>query len=120
LRSIARLQLALRFARAVWYKHPTMRYVFLLGSPLRSGVVAHLIAEGLPPAAVVTPAGKALQPMRDSLAAACTIPVEACRKADIAARLRDLAPEVVVCLGWPYLFDAAMVDGPWLLLNTHP
>lgn len=97
-----------------------MRFALLLGSPLRSGVVKHLVAEGLAPSVILTPWSSSLEPMRAALSKVFDGPIRPVKKADVAATLRELIPDAILCVGWPFLFDAEVVGGPWLLLNTHP
>lgn len=92
-----------------------MNLVVLLGSAPRSGAVEAIRSAGMTIHAVGVPAGSKHAAVAEALPAA-----RALAKADVPEFLRQAAADVVLSLAWPYLFGPEIVNGPWLLLNSHP
>ena len=92
-----------------------MNLVVLLGSAPRSGAVEAIHSAGITVQAVAVPAGPKHASVAEALPSA-----RAVAKAGVLGFLREAHADVVLSVAWPYLFGPEIVDGPWLLLNSHP
>jgi methionyl-tRNA formyltransferase len=96
-----------------------MNTVVLIGSALRRSVVEYLEECSLSVAGVIIPAGRRYESLKQSLESHPT-PALSANKQELGAVLAELRPDVLVSVGWPYLFDQQIISGPWLPLNSHP
>lgn len=92
-----------------------MNLVVLLGSAFRSGAVEAIRSAGITIKALGVPAGSRHASVAESLPEARIL-----AKTDVPEFLRQTGADVVLSLAWPYLFGPEIVNGQWLLLNSHP
>ena len=101
-------------------KRGEMKLVLFVGFAARAGVIDHLAERKIPMAAVVIRSGDENEPIR-RLAEAHDLPViVSSGKAEIDHLLLELAPDLILSVGWPLLFGQSILEGPWMLLNAHP
>lgn len=96
------------------------KLVLLFGSALRRACLSAARASNLELSAVATPAAPRFDSLTQAVLSEIGLEPARVHRTAVADYLRELNPDVVLCVGWPYLFDATVVDGPWLLLNSHP
>jgi methionyl-tRNA formyltransferase len=97
-----------------------MNVVFLIGSGLRRAAISASRAAGFEVAALLTPASKRFDDLRELLTREHPgVPVRAVAKAEVGATLEQLDPDATLCIGWPYLFPAELVNTRQIL-NAHP
>lgn len=92
-----------------------MKLAVLLGSAPRRAALDAIGSAGIPLRALGIPAGARHAALAEAVPSARKL-----AKADVAAFLRAAEADVVLSIAWPYLFDAEILQGPWLLLNSHP
>jgi methionyl-tRNA formyltransferase len=96
-----------------------MKTVLLIASALRSPVIDHLTNHGVPVSAVILPAGEGYESLRRHFDG-CACSVLSVDREHLESLLDELQPEVLVSIGWPYLFGPEIISGPWIPLNSHP
>ncbi len=96
-----------------------MKALLLLGSENRDKVATVIVEAGLQLDAIIVPAGLRKEPLGKRLRSAGCELLEASRKS-VRSLLETRHPDLVLSVGWPYLFGPEIVNGPWLLLNSHP
>lgn len=97
-----------------------MKLVVFLGSPIRAHIIEHLLKHGMQVSAIFAPAGEKYQSIHEIING-CSIPTEIAKSPEIVEdRLRNLAPDIILSVGWPFVFKHELLNGPWLLLNSHP
>jgi methionyl-tRNA formyltransferase len=92
----------------------------LIGTVLRAGAVERAIDNGLAPKAILASSEQVRVALCERLERVYSGSIEVCRRSDVLGRLEAFAPHLVFTIGWPYILEDAVVDGPWRLLNVHP
>ena len=92
-----------------------MNLVVLLGSAFRSGAVEAIRSAGITIKALGVPAGSRHASVAESLPEARIL-----AKTDVRSFSAKPEPTSSSSLAWPYLFGPEIVNGQWLLLNSHP
>lgn len=96
-----------------------MKAILLLGSENRDKAATAIVEAGLQLDAIIVPGFLFKDQLEKRLRSAGCELLEASPKS-VRSLLKSRHPDVALSVGWPYLFGPEIVNGPWLLLNSHP